>query len=299
MYLVIDIGGTDIKYALMDAKASIVKKSKTETPMAKGSTVEDLLVVIEKMIQEFAAELQGIAISMPGIIDSGKGYAYTGGSVTYLAKQHLADLIQDRFEIPATIENDGKCSALAELWQGSLKDCRNGAVVLLGTGVGGGLIIDGKLYKGSSFAAGELSYMLLDHHQEFSFFGEDGSSRGLINQAREKLSITSEGFNGIEFFELVKQGDVVAKEVLEAYTQTLAKQLYNLQAVLDLDIFAIGGGISQQPLLIQSLEAQIKDYCENHPLKSMLPFIPQPKITACSFYNDSNLIGALYAHLSS
>ena len=296
-YLAIDIGGTFIKYALINQHTMILEKSKVPTPVAAHATINDLIEVLTVIIKKYQRSIYGIALSIPGIIDSDQGDAYTGGAVHYLSGQNLVKLLSEKFEIPVTVENDGKCAALAEFWMGSLKGYKHGATVVLGTAVGGGLIIDGKLHKGNNFLAGELSYMLFDAPDD-KFFWHEGGVENLLALASKNMDIPYEELDGIKVFEMANQKDKGALAAIDEYTKCLAKQLYSIQCLLDLDIFAIGGGISGQPLLMEYLQKNIDEFCEMHPFRSFSPIIPKPKVTTCKYFNDSNLIGALYHHLS-
>lgn len=95
-------------------------------------------------------------MSLPGRMDSNKGYLYSGGMLQYNRGKNIVEILEKRCPVPITIENDGKCAALAEAWIGNLKDCDDGIVVILGTGIGGGIIKDKKLHKGKHFMAGEI-----------------------------------------------------------------------------------------------------------------------------------------------
>ena len=158
-YLVIDAGGTAVKYALMNESAKILERGKFPTPGYVDHTLEDFLQRLDVVVEKYQKQIEGIAVSMRGMLDSRKGYCVTGGMLAYFSEVPVVQLLEQRYKLPVTIENDGKCAALAEKWKGSLKDCRNGAVVVLGTGVGGGIIIDHKLYRGGHFTAGEYSYI--------------------------------------------------------------------------------------------------------------------------------------------
>jgi len=296
-YLAIDLGGTAIKYALMNADAEILEKSKIKTPVGSDQTIADLMEALGNIILKYHNHIKGIALSLPGVVDSTTGYSYSSGAIHYVAENNLAQLIQEKYNLPVSVENDGKCAALAELWKGSLAHVQNGAVVLLGTGVGGGIIIDGKLYKGNRFAAGELSFMLSNPAKQ-AFWGSTGGTPQLLRLTSKKTNVSVDELDGVKVFEMISAGDKNALVALDEYTEHLVYQLYNLQALLDLDVFAIGGGISQQPILMEYLQKHIDDFCSNHPFRAFMPYIPTPKITTCQFFNDSNLIGALYHHLS-
>ena len=298
-YLGIDLGGTAIKYALMNEDSTILEQSSTKTP-PKDSTLEDLLIVLEGIIEKVQKEVAGIAISMPGIIDNKTGHAYIGGAITCLAGKNLAKLLGSKFQIPVTVENDAKSAALAELWKGNLKNCKNAAVVTLGTGVGGGIIINGALYSGCSFAAGEFSYILIDIDKPYqfgSFWGSIGGVKTLLELVHQNTEIPLSKLDGFKVFEMANQGDSRVLDALKQYTKRLALPLYNLQTILDLELIAIGGGISKQPLLLTYLQKNLDENYKKNPIHSFAPFVPKPKVITCKFYNDANLIGALYHHL--
>ena len=101
-------------------------------------------------------------------------------------------------------------------------------------------------------------------------------------------------YDGLKIFSLANGGDEKVLAGLKEYTDSLAVQIYNLNIYLDLDIIAIGGGISQQPILHKYLQRSLDEVLENIPLRKISPYVPEPKITNCRFYNDANLIGALY-----
>ncbi|MCL2560407.1 MAG: ROK family protein [Turicibacter sp.] len=296
-YLAIDLGGTEIKYALITKNAEILEKCKIPTPRERTTTMDDLIEALSTIISKYQEKIKGIALSLPGVLDSDTGYSYSSGALHYIAGNNLPEALQEKFNLPVTVENDAKSAALAELWKGSLTDVQNAAVVLLGTGVGGGIIIDGKLYKGKRFSAGEMSFMLSDPASG-EFWGATGGSSALLRLVSEKIDVPFKELDGHKVFEMANEGDELVLSALDTYTRGIALQLYNLQSLLDLDVFAIGGGISQQPILMTYLQKHVDDFCGNHALGKYMPFIPTPKLTTCKFFNDSNLIGALYHHLN-
>lgn len=295
-YLAIDLGGTQIKYALMTKEADILEKEKIATPDPSKTNTEDLVQLLSKIISKYVPKIKGIALSLPGILNSDTGQSYTGGTFYYLAEKNLPKLLQAKFNLPVTVENDGKAAALAELWKGSLTHVDNAAVVLLGTAIGGGIIINKKLYKGNTFSAGEMSFILTNPETK-EYWGSTGGARHLLKLVSGKLQTPLENLDGYQVFEMANKGDADVLAVLDTYTKGLSYQLYNLQVLLDLDLIAIGGGISRQPLLLEYLQKNINEYCNNHPFKPFMPKIPTPKITTCQHFNEANLIGALYHHL--
>lgn len=296
-YLVFDAGGTFTKYALVDENAVILEKNQVPTPSYEEHDKEDYYQMLDFIVEEYRNQISGIAISMPGILDSKRGYAVTAGYLDYLSGSNVAQELGTRYGLPVSIENDGKCAALAEYWQGSLKECKNAAVMILGTGVAGGLIVDGKLYRGNHFSAGEYSFTYTKGNlpmEEKGFWGMSGGVSGLCRQVAKHTGEDAAKYDGKAVFELVNAGNKQALAGLEDYTDELAVQIYNLNILLDLDKVAIGGGISQQPVLLEYIEKSLNKIMEQHPLKHINPYIPVPAITNCKFYNDANIIGALY-----
>lgn len=295
-FLVFDVGGTAIKYAVMNKKAEIIEKGSTPTPL---ESIEKFIEVIGGIFDGYNDRIAGMAMSMPGRIDSNRGYLFTGGSLEYNTDKEIVSILQKRCPVPITVENDGKCAALAEAWHGSLNECDDGIVVILGTGVGGGIIKDKKLHKGKNFIAGEFSFIFTNNaafENDISHIwaGQAGVSGLCIPVAKSK-NLPIEEVDGLKVFEYANNGDKEVLNILDDYCYRLALQLFNLQYIYDPEKIAIGGGISKQELLIKC----IKDNVEKHYNNLRPPFMPiKPEVVTCKFYNDSNLIGALYNYLT-
>lgn len=301
-YLVYDVGGTFIKYALMDENATILEKGKVPTPDYHQHTKEDFYDALDSVTEQYKDRVAGIAVSMPGMLDNRTGYCVTAGYLPYLCGSSVALELSERYRLPVSVENDGKCAALAEFWRGSLKGCINGAVVVLGSGVAGGIILDGKLYRGNRFTAGEYSFLCTrdtSSREMESYWGISGGAQGLAKAVAEQTGENWQSYDGLRIFQMANEGDEKVRKGLKNFTDSLAVQIYNLNILLDFDIIAIGGGISQQPLLFDYLNASLEEMHENIPLRNITPYIPKPRITNCKFYNDANLIGALYHYLTS
>ncbi|MGN1343774.1 MAG: ROK family protein [Traorella sp.] len=290
--LVIDIGGTFIKYALMDDDANIYEKGSTKTPQDSLAELIDAIYLIYKQYQN---DVDGIALSLPGNIDSDTGLIYSPGALTYNANVNIIDEIHQRINLPVSVENDGKSAALAEVWKGKLKDCENGIVLILGTGIGGGIIHHKEIVKGKHFFAGEVSYMISNLcNPTFNFyeaFAMKGSTSALILRTAELKQMDPNEIDGIKVFEWIEQNDQDALQSLDEMTSVLANAIYNLQCLFDPDKILIGGGISKQPRLLTDIQNKLKRIYEQIPFP-----IPQANVDVCAHFNDSNLIGALYRY---
>lgn len=292
-YLVLDVGGTAIKYALMTEKLEFLEKGKIKTPR---DSIENFIDNIGNIYDKYKNDIEGMALSIPGVLDSDTGYMYTGGSLEYNTDKNMLKVLGERCKTKIAIENDGKCAALAELWKGNLQECENGVVILLGTAVGGGIIKDKKLYKGKHFFAGEFSFIAgninVMSNNDKEWWGSLNGLDGLLDDFVKVKNLNRNEIDGIKFFEYANNDDKDALEILNKFTYKTALAIINLQCILDADKYLIGGGISEQDILIKYIKKNIDDYHSQFEY-----FVPKPVVDRCKFRNDSNLIGALYNFL--
>ncbi|MCI8401037.1 MAG: ROK family protein [Lachnospiraceae bacterium] len=286
---VLDIGGTFIKGALMDEEAHLLKQWKVKS---RTADLDSFLESLDQSIAPYLEGAKGIAVSMPGKIDSAAGIARTGGAFLFIRDLPVVSILEERYHLPAAVDNDGKCAASAENWMGALKDVPNGLVYVIGTGLGGGIVLNNQVVRGSNFAAGELSFCLMDKNRPFgldNMMSSVVSAKFLLEQYQERAGL-DEAPDGIEFFGRVNEGEELAVDVLRNFCRLTARYMFDLQAVLDVDRIAVGGGISAQPVLLQMLEEELK---EAFLYKGCPMAITQPKLVRCRYGNDANLIGAL------
>ena len=298
-YLVFDIGGTFIKYALMDEENTLLEQDKVASPK---DSLESLLDALEGVGRQLAGQYEGIAVSMPGRIDTKNGIAHTGGAFAFIKDTPIAALIAKRLGVPVTIANDGKCAASAEHSSGALAGVADGAVIVLGTGTGGGIVLDGKVRMGHTFAAGELSLLPTDFTNVSkgpsimdSIWTSAMSATGLLQRyaVRKGLPKRRHGIDGFAFFKAYDAGEPEAVEALADFAGQAAAGIYAVQSVLDLQRFAIGGGISARPEVTDAIRQAVDGQF------AAIPFTPfgKPEIVRCKYGNDANLIGALRFHL--
>ena len=297
-YAVVDVGGTFIKYAVMTAEGEFLQKGKIPT---ETQDLNLFLESIANIYREAAADqgdIAGVALSMPGFLDVETGYAYNGGGVRCVKEINLIEALRERIPVPVTMENDARCAALAELWHGNLAGCRNAAAVILGTGVGGGIIVNGEILRGKHFVAGELSYFMLEdmgvEFDEKTIAARAASARGLVSMVAEAKGIPEEELDGVKVSRMIDDGDAAVREILWKFAGNVARLICNIQIIIDPERVVVGGGISTQPLLIE----MIRDQARNMMKLFSWTELPVPDIVPCKFFNDSNLIGALYSHKS-
>lgn len=293
-YLTIDVGGTQIKYALIHKDGTIENTSSRPTPQ---DSLEEFLDTIFAIIEPVKTDIQGVAFSIPGKVDTEAGVIYFGGALTYLDQLPLKQIIQERYGIKVALQNDAKAAALAEVWLGSLKGVHDGAVIVLGTGVGGGVVLDGKLRMGPHFQAGELSLGTLDLSKPGfeKMIGMAGSAVRMIETINKTLG-NQDIKDGRLAFDAILSGNEQALAIFRDYCQQIAYLILNLQAFLDLTTYAIGGGISSQPIVIEEIKNQYLAILEANPVLKMN--LPELTILPTTLKNEANLVGALYTLLT-
>ena len=136
--LCVDVGGSAIKYGIIGPDLKLTDKGDIPTP---HGGVEPYLAALEKLYKSVEGQVQGIAMSVPGVIDSENGICISGGNLSFIHNYNLAGEMTKRCKVPVTVMNDAKSAAMAEAKWGALSDCRDGIVIVLGTGIGGALII--------------------------------------------------------------------------------------------------------------------------------------------------------------
>lgn len=289
MYLTIDLGGSSTKYAVMKESGDVIEKQKLER---NYETLDEFQSHMESIISESLGsfKIKGVGISVPGKVEPGTGLIYQGGILACLHGFNLKDYIEDNFGITTVVENDGKSAALGEFWKGSLKGTSTSLILVLGTGLGCGIIIDGKLYRGASSNAGELSYLTLKDQVESiqDIFGFKLSATQMIGQVAQMNDLSND-VTGEIVFKYIQENNKKSWSIFTEYCKRLAKFIINLQYIYDYEKIAIGGGISEQPILVSQVQKEIDLLLESNP-----HFYLRPTVVSSLLFNDANLYGALY-----
>lgn len=289
--LAIDFGGTQVKSALVSEEFALEKSLPTQS---SPQTLDQALDVIDQIVTSVEADLSGIAISVPGTVDTDEGVIYHGGLLRFFHGFRIKDILEVKYHLPVTALNDGKAAALAELAMGHLQGVTNGAALVLGSGLGGGLIINGKLFQGSHFQAGELTFLLPVQMEKVNpslMRGTTLSAVGFITRVNEVLG-NADLKDGREAFKAINARNEAVYPIFEAYCRSLAITILNLQSIFDMETFVLGGGISAQPVLIEEVNRQFDKV--HHEIDFIGKIIKRPKIVACHHHNGANLIGAAY-----
>lgn len=288
-YLAIDLGGTAIKYGVVDEDLNFSVHGKID---AVTDSQESFVSDIRKLYNQFGEGTEGVCISMPGVIDRKKGFAHTGGAYKWVNKLPIANLISDELGVPVTICNDAKAAALAEIGYGNLQLVTNGVCIILGTGIGGAVVVNGNLVDGTHFSSGEFSFIrghVDDRTNRRDIFAVTNGVPGF--KAFMKKATGLDEIDGLKAFKMIKEEhNEDALNGVKEFCAYLAHHIYNLQAILDAERILIGGGISNEPMFIELVREAVDDVFEN----AWVPVIPKPEVMVCKFQADANLIGAVY-----
>jgi glucokinase len=266
----IDLGGTKILSLCLDTAHNIVGRDYRETHAQEGVDA-----VIGRMLQSARAaaddrELRGIGISAPGPLDIGRGIVTNAPNLPGWSDVPLQQLIRDRAGVPAWIENDANAGAVAEHRLGAGRGSQHLVLVAVGTGVGGGLVLDGKLYHGASGGAGEVGHMVVDPDGALCGCGRAGcleavaSGRALDKAAQAIAASQPNGMlvqiakreaeePGARILDLAAtEGDVAAIEALQRAGRFLGAGLANLVNLLNPDVIALGGSVRHSRLYVET-----------------------------------------------
>lgn len=278
MYLLFDIGGSSTKLAIIDDNENLIDKKRIKAK----ENLEEFLTFLEetttKAIEEY--DIKGIGISSPGTVDSNTGHVGGISALEYIHTYNFAYHLQDKFNIPVAIENDANCSALSEMYFSNLMD-KNIAFVVIGSGIGGAIINNGKLQKGSKLEAGEFGYMLLKNEEgKYINFSQLATLPNVRRRIIEKYNIHKSTYEILDGY--FKKESPFYEEVFEMF-QYLCMGLYNISYAIDPDEIYIGGAISQSKEFIDELNMKLKEDI----FKSA-----NINIKPVTYFNDNNLLGA-------
>ncbi|MBF0819630.1 ROK family protein [Streptococcus acidominimus] len=306
-YLTFDIGGTFIKYALLSEDFQLLEQGKTPTP----TNMEDFLSCLEDLVESYQEQISGIAISCPGTINRKTGFVYKGGLLPYLTALPLAQQLEKRFSFPVSVLNDADAAGLAEARLGNLATVPSGAALVLGTGVGLALASNGRLATWADLRTNKLLLnpigqslstlttnilqdmgAILDLHLRGikSLVANAGSAVHFIEQASQQLRFPEADGRAV-FQKLQEEDNQELLDLFNNYCREIAYLILNLTSFVTLDKVVIGGGISQQDLLIEGIRDSYQEIAQAEVAASHLQ--QAVEIQACRFHNQANLIGAL------
>ena len=279
--LAIDIGGTMIKYGLVSSDGKILSTNKIKTEASKG--LNNILNKIDNIFKGYKENNPvGIAVSGTGQINGMIGKVIGGNPIIpNWIGTNLVKILEEKYNLPAVLENDVNCVALGEKWIGAGKDLSNFICLTIGTGIGGGIILNNQLFRGENFVAGEFGHTLIKKGE----FEQFASTTALIRLVKEK---TGKILNGKEIFDLEKKEIVEYQEVISEWIENLTDGLSSIVYCFNPANIILGGGVIGQgkPLI---------NRIKNSLFKKIGPqFKEKLNIIQAKLGNNAGMIGASY-----
>ena len=305
MYIGVDLGGTAVKIGLVDSTGCLINSCEIPTGVGRAhmDIIKDIIGGIEKTIKEGRVDLsqiQSIGIGIPGLAES------KTGRVIYCTNLNwkdipLGEILRKHFNKNVYVENDATVAALAESLFGSTKDVENSMFLTIGTGIGGGILIGGKIYSGSHGAGSEAGHMVVGENFYNCNCGRNGcletfaSATAMTRYVEHRLSSTNEAsvlrereLSARNIFDAAKAGDALAMETVNRMVKYLSIGIANIYNLLDPDVIALGGGVSKAgdyllELLNKSIAGQL--------LSSDISY---GKIVIAELGNEAGILGAAF-----
>ncbi len=279
--LALDLGGTFVKYGVVTKNGEILQSDRKKTP----ETYEELLKLINDITEEAALGSKDICISSPCNYFNG---ALRGGShIQYIVDKDIVTDLKTEYDLNVLIENDGNCAVLCENWVGNGSDANNIICLVVGTGLGGGVIIDNKLLKGKHNMAGDIGYMLTEiaikRNGSTTSLGTFGAT-GMVTRKAKEIDST------IARAEDLFEREITNPELLALRSdmvKTLANGIINCLYIFDTEKILLGGEISKCKPFIEAIQTEI-----NSIIDLLNGYVYYPKVETTKFNNQSNLIGA-------
>ena len=309
LVLAVDLGGTHLRVATVDGNGQIHSRSKQKTPAAESSQqiVDAILRAAETCQKEAAAAGQTIlalSVAVPGSVDIAAGTIMKAPNLPCLDGFHLTETLTRALQLPAILENDANAAAVGEMRQGAARGHRTIVCVTLGTGVGGGIILDGKLWHGVNDSAGEIGHMCVDPFGGVACTcGSHGclevyaSATAIVRMTREarprhpgSVLATENELSSEQVYRAGVQGDELALEVFRRMGVYLGIGLANLINILNPEMIVIGGGVGNGwDLFEKDMNRQVAERAFSLPAA-------QVKIVRAECGDNAGLLGA--AHLA-
>ncbi|HMI99545.1 MAG TPA: ROK family protein [Gaiellaceae bacterium] len=284
----VDVGGTKIAAGVVDREGGIEGRLERPTPT---ESQQDLLAALDEMVEELRAEdVAAIGFGLPSTIDQRSGRAISSVHIP-LADLDFRDRMRERFSLPVGIDNDANAATLAEWQIGAGRGTRYMVMLTLGTGVGGGLVLDGKLYRGAVGAAAELGHMVLVYGGEpcggtcqgHGHFEQFASGRAADRAARE---ILGEPAGARELVTAAREGNDAALEAMQEIGRRLGAGIGTLVNVFDPELVVVGGGFSS------ALDLLLEPAREVVAQEALPPGRTSARIVPAELGSEAGLIGA-------
>lgn len=285
--LSIDIGGTKIKSCIVDRNGNTEDFREMDTESEKGgkALVQKLISIIEDY-----DDFDHIGISTAGQVDSEKGYIiYANENLPGYTGTKLKEILEERFKTYVKVENDVNAAALGEKYFGAAKDSDSFLCLIYGTGIGGAIFIDSKIYKGESGVAAEFGHIVTHPFKDnprSGYYEKYASTKALVNMAKE---ISQDYSNGKIIFEEFEKGNYSVRDLIDEWTFEVSLGLVSLIHIFNPSTIVLGGGIMEQEKIVKLVNKKVKSMI----MESFLDV----NIIKASLGNKAGLLGAASLHL--
>ncbi|MGT2911705.1 ROK family protein [Streptococcus cameli] len=284
-YVAIDIGGTSIKYGLIDDSEQLIEghEMPTEAHLGGPGIMEKVKAIVSGYLTN--QELAGICLSSAGMVDPDKGEIfYAGPQIPNYAGTQFKKELEATFAIPCEIENDVNCAGLAEVKSGSAKDSQIAICLTIGTGIGGCLVVDGEVFHGFSNSACEVGYM----HLKDGAFQDLASTTALVQYVADQHGDGFSQWNGLRVFNKATEGDAHSMAGIERMVDYLAQGIANICYVVNPQKVVLGGGImAQEAILKPKLQAALASYL-------VASIAEKTELVFAKHKNTAGMFGAYY-----
>lgn len=300
----VDIGGTTCKIGFFETDGTLLDKweIKTNTENSGASILDDVAAAVSGKLEKEGIrkeEVQGVGLGVPGPVSA-------DGTVLKCVNLgwgvfNVAETLSGKLGIPVKAGNDANVAALGETWQGGGKGCSNVVVVTLGTGVGGGIVVDGKVVAGANGAGGEIGHIMMNENEtDTCGCGKKGcleqyaSATGIVRMAKQMLAEDNrtstlrgaEDITAKDIFDAAKAGDEIAKDLVEKLGKMLGTALANIACVVDPEVFVIGGGVSKAGAILLDVIQKYYKACTFHACRDA-------RFELASLENDAGMYGCV------
>lgn len=292
-YIALDIGGTSIKYGIVDEVGNVIFRNELPTEAHYGveALLDKLKSIIKNLLKTYG-EIQGIGISTAGVVDKKFGsIIYASSNLPGYTGTKLKEIMEETFNIRTIVNNDVNAAALAEAWVGAGKQAENLFCMTIGTGIGGAVIINKKLYTGTNFGAGEIGYLHRNKGEDI-YYEKKASTSAILNKVKRELEENEIDLNGKLFFEKERAGEKEYSLAMSLWIEEICKGIADIVYILDPGIIIIGGGVSAQgDYLLYKIREELGNFLYQ-------PFLDKTQIVMAKCGNDAGLIGSVYEMIS-
>ena len=307
-YVGIDLGGTNTKIGLLDEEGNILFSTivKTESEQGFEKTIERLSNILKIQVSNLNISFKnvvGVGLGVPGPVANGRIVKFWA-NFPWPVNVDLAAEFEKHLGVPVKVDNDVNVITLGEMWKGGGRGYKNVLGLAIGTGIGGGVVVNGKLVSGKNGAGGEVGHIKVERDGKLCGCGQEGcweayaSATGLVREAKSRLTVNKNNLlyertkdrevEAKDIFDAARDGDEFSLNLVDYEAEFIALGIGNLLNVLDTDVVVVGGGIALAgDILFDKINEKLRKY-------AMLSTLEGLKIVQAELGNDAGIYGAAY-----